>query len=89
MISYCICFSFMTDVLATEVGVTFIMYTLCKTTHQATGVEHSLYCNFFNNFEKSLVVCCNNILKVYRLVPELPARPIVRPDTGEFMSQRI
>ena len=60
------------------------MYTLCKITHQATGVEHSLYCNFFNKSENSLVVCCSNVLKVYRLVPELPPRPPSQNDAGEL-----
>ena len=59
------------------------MHTLCKTIHQATGVENSVYCNFFNNYEKSLVVCCANVIKVYRMVPEVAATT-VRLDQGDL-----
>lgn len=50
------------------------MYNLCKITHPALGVEHSLYCNFFNHREKSLVVAGANIIRVFRLVAEVSPR---------------
>ena len=52
------------------------MYTLSKITHPATGVELSLYCNFFNKTEKSLLVTGANVIRVFRLVPDLPPRII-------------
>jgi cleavage and polyadenylation specificity factor subunit 1 len=44
------------------------MYCIEKTLHSPTAVEHSLYCNFYNDQEKNLVVAGGNQLKVYRLV---------------------
>ena len=48
-----------------------IMYTMLRTSHPATGVEHSLSCYFFNSSEKNLVVAGANVLRVFRLVPDL------------------
>lgn len=50
------------------------MYTLCRTTHPATGVEHSVYCYFFHTAEKSLIIAGANILRVFRLVPEIQTK---------------
>ena len=50
------------------------MYTLLRSSHPATGVEHSLSCNFFNSSEKNLVVAGANVLRVFRLVPDLEAK---------------
>ena len=50
------------------------MYTLLRSSHPATGMEHCISCNFFNFSEKSLVVTGANVLKVFRLVPDLEAR---------------
>ena len=50
------------------------MYTLLRSSHPATGVEHSLSCNFFNNTEKNLVVAGANVLRVFRLVPDLETK---------------
>lgn len=47
------------------------MYSVCKTTHPATGVEHSITCNFFNRSEKSLVIAGANIIRVLRLIPDV------------------
>lgn len=44
------------------------MYSLNKQIHPPTVVEHSIYCNFYNDNERNLVVGGNNQLKVYRLV---------------------
>lgn len=47
------------------------MFSLCKQTHPATGVEHAICCNFFNNAERNLVTAGANILKVYRIIPDV------------------
>ncbi|XP_077542747.1 cleavage and polyadenylation specificity factor subunit 1 isoform X1 [Haemaphysalis longicornis] len=46
------------------------MYAVFKQTHPPTGVEHSVYCNFYNMRERSLVIAGSSVLKVFRLVPE-------------------
>ncbi|XP_014213908.1 cleavage and polyadenylation specificity factor subunit 1 [Copidosoma floridanum] len=51
------------------------MYSIIKTTHPATGVEHAITCNFFNRAEKCLVVAGANIIRVFRLIPNVdPAK---------------
>jgi hypothetical protein len=47
------------------------MYSICKLTHPATGVEHALTCHFFNRTEKSLIVAGANIIRVFRLIPDV------------------
>jgi cleavage and polyadenylation specificity factor subunit 1 len=47
------------------------MYSVCKLTHPATGVEHALTCHFFSRTEKSLIVACANIIRVFRLIPDV------------------
>ncbi|XP_063696234.1 cleavage and polyadenylation specificity factor subunit 1 [Culicoides brevitarsis] len=47
------------------------MFSICKQTHPATGIEHSITCHFFNNVEESLVTAGANILKVYRMRPDV------------------
>ncbi|XP_076048497.1 cleavage and polyadenylation specificity factor subunit 1 [Oratosquilla oratoria] len=56
------------------------MYNICKTTHPATGVELSLYCHFFSRRDKSLIVGSANILRVFRLVPDVPTKPYRKDD---------
>ncbi|XP_047519601.1 cleavage and polyadenylation specificity factor subunit 1 [Pieris napi] len=46
------------------------MYSICRQTHPATGVEYAVSCCFFENDEMCLVTAGANILKVFRLVPE-------------------
>nr|XP_053638163.1 cleavage and polyadenylation specificity factor subunit 1-like [Cherax quadricarinatus] len=58
------------------------MYNLCKIIHPALGVELSLYCNFFNHREKSLVVAGANIIRVFRLVAEVPPKSNKKDDRG-------
>ena len=41
-----------------------------KTPHPPTGIEHSLYPNFYGFGEKNLVVAGANILRVFRMVPD-------------------
>ncbi|KAK0170083.1 hypothetical protein PV328_010688 [Microctonus aethiopoides] len=47
------------------------MYSICKTSHPATGVEHAITCNFFNRSEKCLVVAGANVIRVFRLIPDV------------------
>ena len=43
------------------------MYGICKQIHPPTGIEHSIYCNFYSLKEKNLVVAGATQLSVYRL----------------------
>lgn len=47
------------------------MFTICKQTVPATGIEFAIKCKFFNNLEDNLVIGGANILKVYRIIPEV------------------
>ncbi|XP_043489722.1 cleavage and polyadenylation specificity factor subunit 1 isoform X1 [Polistes fuscatus] len=47
------------------------MYSICKSTHPATGVEHAITCYFFNRSEKCLVVAGSNIIRIFRLIPDV------------------
>jgi cleavage and polyadenylation specificity factor subunit 1 len=47
------------------------MFSLCKQTHQPTAVEHAVSCYFFSRNEKSLVVAGANVLRVFRLLPDI------------------
>lgn len=44
------------------------MYSLNKQVHPPTVVEHSIYCNFYNDSERNLLTGGSNQLKIYRLV---------------------
>ena len=46
------------------------MFSMVRTPHPPTGVEHSVYANFFGYDEKNLVIAGANILRVFRLVPD-------------------
>ncbi|XP_030026309.2 cleavage and polyadenylation specificity factor subunit 1 [Manduca sexta] len=46
------------------------MFSICRQTHPATGVEHAVNCSFFNNDETCLVTAGANIIKVFRLIPD-------------------
>ncbi|KAJ8942078.1 hypothetical protein NQ318_004103 [Aromia moschata] len=50
------------------------MFSICKQNHPATGVEHAISCYFFNKVERCLVTAGANILKVFRLVPDVDAK---------------
>ncbi|XP_071959341.1 cleavage and polyadenylation specificity factor subunit 1-like [Antedon mediterranea] len=43
------------------------MYAMYKQTHPPTGIEHCVYCNFYNGDEESLLIADTNQLHVYRL----------------------
>lgn len=47
------------------------MFSICKLSHPATGVEHAISCHFFNKNEKSLVVTAANNVKIFRLIPDV------------------
>ncbi|ALC41041.1 Cpsf160 [Drosophila busckii] len=49
------------------------MFSMCKQTHAATAVEFAISCRFFNNLEENLVVAGTNVLKVYRIAPNVDA----------------
>ncbi|XP_017069032.1 cleavage and polyadenylation specificity factor subunit 1 [Drosophila eugracilis] len=49
------------------------MFSMCKQTHAATALEFSIACRFFNNLEENLVVAGANVLKVYRIAPNVEA----------------
>lgn len=49
------------------------MFSICKTTHPATGVEFSISCHFFNASERNLVTAGANILKGTYIRPPLNA----------------
>ncbi|XP_017784844.1 PREDICTED: cleavage and polyadenylation specificity factor subunit 1 isoform X1 [Nicrophorus vespilloides] len=51
------------------------MFSICKQTHPATGVEHAISCYFFNKLEKCLITAGANILKVFRLIPDNETKP--------------
>lgn len=46
------------------------MFSICKQTVPASGVEFAIKCNFFHNQEKNLVIGGSNILKVFRILPD-------------------
>ncbi|KAK4873313.1 hypothetical protein RN001_015342 [Aquatica leii] len=50
------------------------MFSLCKQTHPATGVEHAISCHFFNKAEKTLVTAGANVIKIFRLIPDVEAK---------------
>lgn len=46
------------------------MFSICRQTHPATGIEHAVSCCFFDNDDTCLVTAGANIIKVFRLLPE-------------------
>lgn len=57
------------------------MFSILKHTHDPTGVEHSLYCNFYQPYEKNLIVAGGHVLKVYRLISDQDGNKL----DGEFV----
>lgn len=53
------------------------MFSVCRQSHPATGIEFSITCHFFNNAEENIVTAGANILKVFRIIPD------VDPNTTE------
>ncbi|XP_063441861.1 cleavage and polyadenylation specificity factor subunit 1-like [Mytilus trossulus] len=58
------------------------MYSVYKQTHPPTGIEHCVYCNFFNTSERNLVIAAVNQLNVYRLNPD------TEDDTGKNVTDQ-
>lgn len=48
------------------------MFSICKQSHEATGVEFTVTCRFFNTLEENIVTAGANILKVFRIIPDVP-----------------
>lgn len=46
------------------------MFSVCKQSHPATGIDFSISCHFFNNYEENIVTAGANILKVFRIIPD-------------------
>lgn len=47
------------------------MFSVTKLLHPPTSVEHAISCNFYSKSEISLVTAGCNILKVFRLIPDI------------------
>ena len=47
------------------------MYSVIRTPHPATAVEHSIEAHFFGPWERNLVIAGANLLRVFRLIPDL------------------
>ncbi|XP_061294054.1 cleavage and polyadenylation specificity factor subunit 1 isoform X1 [Bos javanicus] len=64
------------------------MYAVYKQAHPPTGLEFSMYCNFFNNSERNLVVAGTSQLYVYRLNrdSEAPTKNDRSTDPVHFLS---
>ena len=47
------------------------MFSLIRTPHSSTGIEHSIQARFFGPCETNLIVAGTDNLRVFRLVPDL------------------
>ena len=47
------------------------MFSVIRTPHPSTGIEHSIQARFFGPWEDNLVVAGTDNLRVFRLVPDL------------------
>uniref|UniRef100_A0A8D8U9P9 Cleavage and polyadenylation specificity factor subunit 1 n=1 Tax=Cacopsylla melanoneura TaxID=428564 RepID=A0A8D8U9P9_9HEMI len=66
------------------------MFSICKESHPATGVEHTVSCHFFNRVDKSLVVAGANIIRVFQLVPDIdPASKTKLPDINRSTKMKL
>lgn len=52
------------------------MFSIIRTPHPATGVEHSIQARFFGPWENNLIIAGTNSLRVFRLVPDLEGQVI-------------
>jgi cleavage and polyadenylation specificity factor subunit 1 len=52
------------------------MFSLVRTPHPATGVEHSIQARFFGPGETNLIVAGTNNLRVFRLVPDFESQNV-------------
>lgn len=58
------------------------MFSISKQTHPATGVEHAISCYFLNKVEKCLVTAGANVLKIFKLIPDIESRSKVERYSG-------
>lgn len=65
------------------------MFSICKQNHPATGVEHAVSCNFFSKAEKSLIAAGANVLKIYRLIPDVDIRARYEKFSGTTFTKCI
>lgn len=47
------------------------MFSVCRQSHPATGIEFSITCRFFNNAEENIVTAGANVVKVFRIIPDI------------------
>ena len=66
------------------------MYSLLRTPHPPTGVEHSIEAHFFGPWERNLLVAGATALRVFRLIPDLSQNnpegtntAVINEQTGE------
>lgn len=52
------------------------MFSLVRTPHPSTGIEHSIEARFFGPWEDNLIVAGTDNLRVFRLVPDLEGQTI-------------
>ena len=55
------------------------MFSLIRTPHPTTGIEHSIHARFFGSWENNLIVAGTDNLRVFRLVPD-PEGQVVGAD---------
>ncbi|XP_041375883.1 cleavage and polyadenylation specificity factor subunit 1-like isoform X2 [Gigantopelta aegis] len=65
------------------------MYSVCKQIHPPTGIEHCVYCNFYNSWEKNLIIAGVNQLHVYRLNSEPEIGSAVQDDKPTERKTRL
>ena len=47
------------------------MFSVVRTPHPSTGIEHSIQARFFGPLENNLVVAGTDNLRIFRLVPDI------------------
>lgn len=47
------------------------MFSICKQTHPSTAIEYCITCYFYNRREKCLITAGANVLKVFRIIPDV------------------
>ena len=52
------------------------MFSLVRTPHPSTGIEHSIQAHFFGPWEKNLLVAGTDNLRIFRLVPDLEGQVV-------------
>lgn len=65
------------------------MFSICKQTVPATGIEFAIKCKFFNSLEENLVVGGANVLKIFRIVPDVDANKIKEKYSGELQRKSV